>query len=188
MKHCYRIRQSTNKSKKHTLLKTMLIFICFLLLTSMASANSVVDSVKSIIENPQNGIDAEKTLQDVFDSLGYGINVATDETGIETFCALPGQNIATIIVEYAGSAVSAKSGWYLANDSSVLHQLFSGSDVTGDSTQFTVTGGSSIGFYMKPGLGGSPEDVWFTQNSMSAGSDDFAWVFKTGVPHEYIIA
>ena len=95
------------------LMTAFVIGLCCLAFSSSAVAaggdSALPDSVQQLMNKTAL---AEPTLQHIFDSLGYNINVATDETGIETFCTSPGQNLATIIIEVAGSSASARSGWY----------------------------------------------------------------------------
>ncbi|MBU0982467.1 MAG: DUF4114 domain-containing protein, partial [candidate division Zixibacteria bacterium] len=130
---------------------------------------------------------AEHPLQYYFDSLGYDIDVANDELGLETFCGLPGLNAATMVIEVAGSAVYAVSGYYAAGDTSVFYQLFGPTDGPGDSVQFSIGLGDSIAFYMKPNLPGD-ENTWLSETSLNWDNYDHAWVFATSVPHEYLIA
>ncbi len=152
------------------------------LLTSLATAAEDDWWADSLSTKRGSG---EPTLQEIFDDLGYDIDADADELGIETFCALPGQNLATIIIEVAGSSTTANSGWYVAGDSSTLYQIFSGSNVPGDSTTFTITAGDSIGFYMEPNL--STYHIWFTENFMNSDNFDHARVYSTSVPHEYLV-
>ena len=130
---------------------------------------------------------AEHDLQFYLDSLGYNINVATDELGLDVFCGIDGQNMATMVIEVAGSAVLATSGYYEAGNTYPLYQIFGPSNVPGDSVQFTFTTFNSIGFYMKPNLSGS-NDTWYTEVNENTDFFDHFWVFSTGSPHEYIIA
>ncbi len=128
----------------------------------------------------------EESLQWYLDSLGYNIDVANDELGWEVFCGLDGVNSATMVIEVAGSAVWATSGYYKAGDTSIFYQLFGPSDQPGDSVEFTFENFDSIGFYMKPNLP-SESNTWLTENSLNWDGYDHAWVFSTGVPHEYLI-
>ena len=130
----------------------------------------------------------EPSLQHIFDSLGYDIDVATEETGIETFCTSPGQNLATIIIEVAGSSASARSGWYRSTLPGTLNTIFVPSNDAGDSVSFAVTGGDSIGFFMKPLLAPDTTRIWYTQNYLNNDAFNHAKVFRTGVPHEFIVA
>ncbi|MBD3403432.1 DUF4114 domain-containing protein, partial [candidate division GN15 bacterium] len=129
----------------------------------------------------------EESLQALLDSLGYNIDVANDELGLELLCGQPGANSATMILEVAGSAVYATSGYYPAGDTSVLYQLFGPSNVPGDSVSFSLSGTDSVGFWMKPNLSGN-NATWLTEQGLNSDGYDHAWVFSTGVPHEYLIA
>lgn len=140
---------------------------------------ALLDSLLSLAPN-------EPSLQELLDSLGYNINVATDELGWESFCAVPGTNVAMILEEVAGSATSANSGWYNAADSADKTELFTSSNVAGDSSVFTLTGIDSIGFYMTPNL--TSYDSWYTQTGYNIDGYDHAQIFPTGNPHEYVIA
>ncbi len=130
---------------------------------------------------------SEHSLQYYLDSLGYDIDVEEDELGIETFCGMPGLNTATMIIEVAGSAVYSTSGYYKAGSSWPRYQLFGPSDGPGDSVQFNISVGDSIGFYMKPNLPGENR-TWFSEVNLNSDHYDHALVFPTGIAHEYLIA
>ncbi len=130
---------------------------------------------------------SERSLQFILDSLGYDIDVANDEIGAQSLCGRYGTNTATMLIEVAGSAAYASSGYYKAHDTSVFYQLFGPSDTPGDSVNFTFSSFDSIGFYMKPNLPGE-NDRWFSKESYNDDLYDHMWVFPTGTPHEYIIA
>jgi hypothetical protein len=148
---------------------------------------SMQDSV-NIGAAPSSQAAAERSLQQLLDSLGYNIDVAHDELGIETFCSPDGFNTATMILEVAGSAVSARSGYYQAGVSSNRFQLFGPSDGPGSSITFTINPSiSSIGFYMEPYLT-TPTTRWFTQTSLNSDNFDHVWIFPTGNPKQFILA
>lgn len=128
----------------------------------------------------------EPTLQQLLDSLGYNIDVATDELGWQSFCSVPGSNVAMILVEVAASATSASSGWYNAADSAEKYELFSPGDIPGDSAVFIIQNADSIGFYMTPNL--TSYESWYTQQGYNNDGFDHALIFPTGTPNEYIIA
>ncbi|MBK7093279.1 MAG: T9SS type A sorting domain-containing protein [bacterium] len=172
------------------LMMLVIIGMCCLTITPSVFAAGgnpdLPDSVMALMN--KTALTGEPSLQYIFDSLGYDINVATDETGMETFCTTPGQNLATIVIEVAGSAATARSGWYVANDTTPLYQLFSGGDDPGDSVTFSVSGGDSIGFWMKPRIAPDTNRTWYTQNYLNYDGFNHAKVFRTGVPHEFIVA
>ncbi|MBD3381261.1 MAG: T9SS type A sorting domain-containing protein [candidate division Zixibacteria bacterium] len=128
----------------------------------------------------------EPTLQEILDSLGYTINVATDELGWESFPAVNGTNVSMVLEKVSGSFSSAVSGWYDASDTTMKTELFSSSSAPGDSVTFTITASDSIGFYITPNLIG-PES-WYTQLSANVDEYDHAKIFATAQLHEYIIA
>jgi len=129
---------------------------------------------------------AEHDLQWYLDSLGYDIDVENDELGHAVFCGVPGINTATMVIEVAGSAVYATSGYYAAGDTSIFYQMFGPTDGPGDSVQFTFSVLDSVGFYMKPNLPGD-NNTWLTETSLNWDGFDHAVVFSTGTPHEVLI-
>lgn len=181
--------------------QSFLITVCLVLLVSGATlagpgtpssqfsssgTNAIVDSrTDSLLLAPEAR--GEHPLQYYLDSLGYSIDVIEDELGWETFCGIEGINSATMVIEVAGSAVYATSGYYQAGDTSTFYQLFGPSDGPGDSVSFSFDVFDSVGFYMKPHLPGD-ENTWLTENSLNWDGYDHAWVFATGGPHEYLIA
>ncbi len=145
----------------------------------------------AFIDSLQNEMaqQSESSLQQLLDSLGYSINVATDELSWETFCVvLDSVNWATIIIEAAQSASYATSGYYRAGKRHRRYQLFGPSDGPGDSVSFDVSKARDtiIGFYMFPNIGQN-NDRWYTENQYNNDGYDHAKVFPTGQPHEYII-
>ncbi len=181
--------------------QSALTIICLLLLisgaalagpgtpTSQTSSYGATQSRDSYSDSLLSAPEArgEHPLQYYLDSLGYDIDVIDDELGWETFCGIEGINSATMIIEVAGSAVYATSGYYQAGDTSTFYQLFGPSNGPGDSVSFSFDVFDSVGFYMKPHLPGD-ENTWLTENSLNWDGYDHAWVFATGVPHEYLIA
>ncbi|MCB2231579.1 T9SS type A sorting domain-containing protein [bacterium] len=129
---------------------------------------------------------AEASLQYLLDSLGYDIDVANDELGIEVLCGQPGDDTATMILEVAGSAVYATSGYYEAGDTWPRYQLFGPSNVPGDTVVFSVGAFDSVGFWMKPNYDGNY--TWYSEEEFNSDDFDHVWIFSTGVPHEYLIA
>jgi len=73
----------------------LLVLGLLLILTSVTSAADDEWWLDSLSTKLGSG---EPSLQEIFDDLGYNINADEDELGFETFCALPGQNLATIII------------------------------------------------------------------------------------------
>lgn len=142
-----------------------------------------IDSVQTAASKGQ----AEPSLQYLLDSLGYSIDVANDETGEEVFCGHPGLNMATMVIEVAGSAVYATSGYYAAHDTSIFYQLFGPSDGPGDSVTFNMGSIDSVGFYMKPNLPNNTH-TWLSENSLNYDAFNHMKAFPTGVPHQYIMA
>jgi Secretion system C-terminal sorting domain/Bacterial Ig domain len=127
----------------------------------------------------------EPTLQEIFDSLGYTIDVDLDEVGWETFCSAPGTSVAMILVRISESSLSANSGWYNAVDSSEKYELFTATSAEGDSAEFVVGSMDSIGFYMTPNL--ISYDSWYTQTGYNVDLYDHAKIYPTGVPYEYFV-
>ena len=134
----------------------------------------------------QDDVLKEHPLQYFLDSLGYDIDVGEDELEDAVFCGLDGLNTATMVIEVAGSAVYATSGYYEAGDTSTFYQLFGPSDGPGDSVQFTFASFDWVGFYMKPNLPGE-QNTWLSEQSLNWDGFDHAWVFATGEPHEFLI-
>ncbi len=165
---------------------SLIVFLAIIL--SMAfGADASAQRFPDSLSTAALGID-EGTLQDLLDDLGYNIDVANDELGLEVFCAPDGFNTATMVLEVAGSAASANSGYYEAGVGSNMTQLFGPSDGPGSSVTFTIpTTISSIGFYMEPNLS-NPSDVWYSETSLNSDAFDHFWVFPTGTPKEYVIA
>ena len=160
-----------------------LLFLATGLLHTNATAQTKLrmDSLLTTAASP-----TEHSLQFLLDSLGYDIDVANDELGTEVFCGIPGVNMATMVIEVAGSSVYATSGYYEAGDTSVFYQLFGPTNVPGDSVNFSLSGMDQVGFYMKPNLPGE-ENTWLTEHNLNWDGFDHAWVFSTGAPHEFLI-
>jgi hypothetical protein len=163
----------------------VILACCFFSASGFAAGEPWADSVQTIL-NADKSTQTEPSLQFLLDSLGYNIDVANDELGIEVFCGVPGLNTATMTIEVAGSAVLSTSGYYAAGDTSVFYQLFGPANVPGDSVQFTFSVIDSVGFYMKPNLSGN-NNTWLTEEDLNNDDFDHAWVFSTGNPHEYLV-
>ncbi|MGH8886800.1 MAG: Ig-like domain-containing protein, partial [Egibacteraceae bacterium] len=125
---------------------------------------------------------AEPSLQGAFDSIfGPGaINVATDETGAQTFA--PGTNENKIEVEFAGNANSNTFGWYPASDPNQLHTIFTGSDGPGAIEVVTIP--EAFGVFSS-----TPDGLWRSQPSLNSDSFDHFLTFSLpGVPGGVVVA
>ena len=126
----------------------------------------------------------EPTLQEILDGLGYGITVATDETGIELWPVMDELYCEIMYAEVAYYAPHTASGWYEKHSPNDTTVIFVGDDEPVDTVCFYITGTDSIGLFIDPVV----EDVWFSEMSLCSDNADHAWVFLTGNPHEFIIA
>ncbi len=142
---------------------------------------------------PNQGL--SQTLQDVLDSCGYDyIDVIEDETGIESFPLVPGEIYhAEVLAEYSDSYPGFMGfGWYTGEPGTpTMTWLFDVSVSPGDSVDFAVEGGDTLGFYMAWPYDEwmSPFFHWYTEAAQNIlDSCDHALVFETGEPGEYIIA
>ncbi len=115
------------------------------------------------------------TLQDWFDSHGYGINAATDELGIETFG--PGLCEATVL--NGVHAYLNLTGWYL--DSGERHLLFGGVPEVGATDSFIAD--EEFGFYIDTG-----SDFFHTETALNMDGVDHAVVYANPGGPGYIIA
>lgn len=121
----------------------------------------------------------EPSLQQWFTSNSYIANVATDETGIETFS--PGHYRVTILAEIAYYAPNNTFGWY-STTAGTFYELFSGENTTGNTVEFSST--ERFALYL-----GSPEGTFHTENSQNFDEFDHAWVFQDPKTEDgYIIA
>lgn len=110
----------------------------------------------------------EPSLQQWFTNNSYTTNVATDETGIETFS--PGHYRVTISAEIAYYAPNNTFGWY-STTTGTFHELFSGENTTSNTVEFSST--ERFALYL-----GSPEGPFYTENSRNFDEFDHAWVFQ----------
>ncbi len=116
--------------------------------------------------------DGEPTLQEWFDANGYTINVTGDELGIEVFNA--GYYQIAILAEIAGYAPSNNLSWYPVS-SGELHLIFSGVNITGDSTIFEAT--ETFGLCLD-----SPDGLFYTETNRSSDGFDHALIFANPKP------
>jgi len=121
----------------------------------------------------------EPSLQQWFTDNTYIINVATNETGIETFSS--GHYRVTFLAEIAAYAPNNTFGWYSLT-TGTFHELFSGADTIGSTAEFFST--DPFGLYL-----GSPDGTFHTEKSRDADEFDHAWVFHDPKTEDcYIIA
>lgn len=162
------------------------ILLAFLILSSWTAAMAG-DGDQAMRDSLLTLADTEQTLQDIFDSLGYDIDVVNDELGWEEFCAPSGLNMAVLIQELSTSYYSASAGWYYADDSLSKTELFGPDDLADDSVTFATSGTGNVGFYFIPGISGGY--TWYTDPSYNRDLFDHAKVFASKQnPLEYLIA
>ena len=121
-----------------------------------------------LIKTPSMVLAEEPSLQKWFTDNTYSINVATNETGKETFS--PGHYRVTISAEYALYAPNNTFGWY-SLATGTFHELFVGANTTNNTVEFSTTEG--FGLYI-----GSLEGIFYTENSRSSDKFDHAWIFQ----------
>ncbi len=125
------------------------------------------------------------TLQNALDSLGYTINVATDEVPLQVLAPTVGGASGEVTLKYRSSASSPAFGWYSKATPNIKNQLFGGSALIGSMTTFTTPLGDSIGFYEGPTL---YDDTWLSQAALNWDLFNHVKVFSTGTPGKYLLA
>ncbi|MCK4657169.1 MAG: DUF4114 domain-containing protein, partial [candidate division Zixibacteria bacterium] len=172
----YRLRNSV-------LLMVLLAFIIAVPFTSALAG----EGDQALMDSLLSAAGTEPTLQEIFDSLGYDIDVVNDELGWEQFCASGEGNVATLLDEISSSYYSASAGWYDADDSTDKAQLFGPSNQANDSIFFTALGEDFVGFYFIPGISGGY--TWYTNPAYNRDLFDHAKVYATGQnAAEYLVA
>jgi len=144
------------------------------------SATFVIVTFTLLLSSMPNIVLAEElSLQQWFTNNNYITNVATDETGIETFN--PGNYNATLLAEMGHYAPFNTLGWYSAT-TGTFHQLFSGENTTDNTVEFSST--EPFALYL-----GSLEGSFYTENSRNFDEFDHALVFQNPKTEDgYIIA
>ncbi len=121
----------------------------------------------------------EPSLQEWFTENTYVINVATDDSGMETFPA--GHYRVTLLAEFAAYAPNNTFGWYSV-DTGVYYEVFSGPDSAGCTAEFVSP--VRFGLYL-----GSPDGTFHTEITRNLDGVDHAWVFQDPKTEDgYIIA
>ncbi len=116
------------------------------------------------------------TLQELLSTLGYSINVATDDIGASVFKPQMFATQAEITIKHRGSASNSQVGWYPKGTPASRSMLFAGNAPAG--TIVTVPAlGDSVGFFVGPTL---YDDIWYSQTSLNWDAFDHAKVFSAG--------
>jgi type II secretory pathway pseudopilin PulG len=104
-------------------------------------------------------------------------------TGVDTkksnFSGLSGNIQAQITGEYAGYATAINFGYYTIDPSTgqkVLHEIFKGSNVTGNTKDFNVNSGQVAGFYFTTPQG--PGYTYYTQQSSNPDNKQHLKVYE----------
>jgi hypothetical protein len=127
----------------------------------------------------------ETSLQDVLNSLGYSIDVNTDETGLSTFTTPPGYNLVDVKLISSGSSYTSPLGWYPAADSASRNELLPAGSSVGAIGQFTTADGYEFGLYLGLTLF---DDIWYTETALNWDAFDHAKIFQTSDPYVFVIA
>ncbi len=161
----------------------LLLLLLFLVSGSAALAGG---GDQALLDSLLSTAAGEPTLQEIFDSLGYDIDVAADELGLTEIAASGGGNVAVLLQKLSSSYGSSVAGFHVSTDSTQKTQLFSPSNEVNDSVTFSVDGGSSIGLYFIPGISGGY--TWYTEPTYNRDLYDHAKVFATGQnENEYLV-
>jgi len=158
-----------------------LVFLTVAFLAAPAYSAPVEEAVRWVDTLPTAASDGQG-LQYYLDSLGYDIDVANDESGLETFDIQPGLYSATLLLEVSSSASSAHCGIYPADGQGVRQLIFLESHEPGDSVSFEVSVSGSYGFLMAPRL---PQTAytWYSETARNVDQFDHALVFAAGPPN-----
>ncbi|MBU1320409.1 MAG: T9SS type A sorting domain-containing protein [candidate division Zixibacteria bacterium] len=163
----------------------MVLFVAPGLMLSGSSALAGAGD-QAIIDSLLSTVGSELSLQEIFDSLGYGIDVVNDELGLTEFCAPSEGNVAVLMEELSTSFGSAYAGWYNSADSNDKAVLFDPANSANDSVQFSIGGASNVGIYFIPGISGGY--TWYMNQAFNRDMYDHAKVFATNQnPNEYLV-
>jgi hypothetical protein len=124
------------------------------------------------------------SLQAIISTLGYSINVATDEVGASAFKPQLHATQAELTLKYKNSASNSEIGWYVKSLASSRVTLFSAGSPAG-TTVSVPTLADSVGIFIGPTL---YDDIWYTQTALNWDAFDHARVFSTGEVGHYVIA
>lgn len=125
------------------------------------------------------------TLQDELNSLGYSINVSTDELSQMVVPVNSGASALQITLKYKGSSSDANGGWYADGSPGTLNQAFSSLDPIGTVANLALPAATSIGFYIGPTL---YDDTWYSQTNLNWDGFKHARIFATGETGKYVVA
>jgi hypothetical protein len=120
---------------------------------------------------------SEPSLQEVLDSLGFSIDVSSDEVSIPAFALTGQQAQATVLAQYAGYAGITEFGWYDTQAPGAPQVLFPANPggLVGQQTTFLVDRSTSVGFYISV----TDKDTWHTQDSLNSDAAHHCKVFPT---------
>ncbi|MBK7090831.1 MAG: T9SS type A sorting domain-containing protein [bacterium] len=124
------------------------------------------------------------SLQELLSTLGYSINVATDEMNASVFLPQLYANQAEITIKHRGSASISQVGWYPKGNAAGRSMLFAENSPAG-TTLTMPTMADSVGFYIGPTL---YDDIWYSQTNLNWDAFDHAKVFSAGEVGHYVVA
>ncbi|MFZ1685185.1 MAG: FG-GAP-like repeat-containing protein [Candidatus Zixiibacteriota bacterium] len=169
-----------------TILSSILAFCCVILVGVSSTQAQYPAQVTDSLRFRTAGL-GEPTLQDLLDSLGYHVNVATDTLSMQTF---PGQsqvNYIKILGQLAGSSSTKICGFYTAGDTSTSVAVLPPGSMAGDSISFSSAGRGRIGFFFLPNISAYPFE-WYTETAYNLDHLKHALVFHGASASEYIVA
>jgi hypothetical protein len=130
----------------------------------------------------------EPTLQQILDSLGFHIHVATDTLSQRVFPGKSNREYIKILAQYAKSAKYKSVGFYKAGDTTARTVVLGATSQTGDSASFSATGLDSIGIFFGPHLPDEDDYIWYTETGLNFDHFKHALVFPAGQPGQYVVA
>lgn len=125
------------------------------------------------------------SLQDVLSTLGYSIDVTTDELSQSVVPVNAGADALIITLKHKGTSSDANVGWYADGSPGSLNQAVSAFDVVGTEASLDVPAASSIGLYLGPTL---YDDTWYSQTNLNWDGFEHARIFATGETGKYVVA
>lgn len=127
---------------------------------------------------------AGPSLQEVLSTLGYSINVATDEVNATVFKPQASATSAEVTLKYRGSASLSNFGWY-PRTTPAAKTLLIGANAPVGTMVSVPTESDSVGLYLGPTLF---DDTWYTTKGLNWDGFKHARIFATGEVGHYVIA
>lgn len=180
------MRRYASKLNAPARLLAAALTVVFLSTVAVAAASAPgVDreSADSLTRRAAGYYPAEPTVQEILDSMGWGLSAIKAPISASQFQVAPGMVVIRVLSRHSGLQEDNSLGWYRIGSPGDTLALLPGIATPADSVVFTLASPDSLGWFI------SREDgtAWYSDKSLNGDRRSHLKVYPSPQPGEYLL-